>query len=188
MPTTRSHSLTAAPILLACESKKDFQLLLADYMDQFHPRTPVETDLVEIMAISRWRLRRLLTYEASLFDDEMQERDKSAAWVFQKFADHGRSVALLLRYEAHLTRSFDKALRQLLLLRSKLPNEPTLPQPQKKLPNEPTKPVGQVPDLPNSHSLTIENREIQTFPTKLPKYSDNRFSSTPHRSPPPENS
>ncbi len=161
----RRHGLASAPILLPGESKEDFQQLLADYMDQFHPRTPVETDLVETMAISRWRLRRVLTFEASLFDEEMQERDKSAAWVFQKFANYSTTLTVLLRYEGHLNRSFDKALKQLLLLRSKLPNEPkvgqvpdlpspvpnepTEPRPAAKIQNEPTSPeVGQVPDLP----------------------------------------
>ncbi len=176
----RRHGLASAPILLPGESKEDFQQLLADYMDQFHPRTPVETDLVETMAISRWRLRRVLTFEASLFDEEMQERDKSAAWVFQKFANYSTTLTVLLRYEGHLNRSFDKALNQLLLL-SKMPvgQVPDLPS---ELPNEPK--VGQVPDL--SPAEIRQSTPRLHLPTPSPHPSEPSPSTTPtHAKPAP---
>jgi hypothetical protein len=53
---SRRHGLTAS-VLLDGESDEHFQLLLADFMDHFQPQTGVETDLVEVMAIARWRLR-----------------------------------------------------------------------------------------------------------------------------------
>jgi hypothetical protein len=56
---SRSHGL-AASILLDGESSEQFQLMRADFMSHFQPQTAVETDLVDIMAIARWRLRRLL--------------------------------------------------------------------------------------------------------------------------------
>ena len=67
---SRRHGLTAS-VLIDGESDEHFQLLLADFMDQFQPQTAVETDLVEVMAIARWRLRRLLAIEAHLFDQEI---------------------------------------------------------------------------------------------------------------------
>jgi hypothetical protein len=127
---SRRHGLTAS-VLLSGESDEHFQLLLADYMDQFHPQTGVEADLVEVMAIARWRLRRLLAIETHLFDLELvrgqkpidtelveMETDDRLAWVFQKMSDTGNSLALLIRYEGSLNRSYDKAMRQLLLLQS----------------------------------------------------------------------
>ncbi len=181
----RRHGLASAPILLPGESKEDFQQLLADYMDQFHPRTPVETDLVETMAISRWRLRRLLTFEASLFDEEMQERDKSAAWVFQKFADHSSTLTVLLRYEGHLNRSFDKALKQLLILRSKLPNEPREPRPQEAIAPKPTP----LPPAPSPLSASNTGPPTAWSTSPAPRFAINESADStnpPNRAPDPD--
>jgi len=159
---SRRHGLAAASILLAGESDEHFQLLRADFIDQFQPRTAVETDLVDVLAIARWRLRRLLAMEAHLFDLELvrsqkqidaefseMEPDDRLAWVFQKLSGTGTSLPLLIRYEASLNRSYDKALKQLLLLQStrppKIQNEPspTPDEPQKAIDasgSEPTNP------------------------------------------------
>jgi len=130
---SRRHGLASASILMDGESAEDFQQLRADFLNQFHPQTAVETDLVDVMAISRWRLRRLLAIEAHLFDQEIlnrkdeikhrskrkpMEQEDRLAFVFQILGDHGNSLTLLLRYEGSLNRSYDKALKHLLLLQS----------------------------------------------------------------------
>ena len=87
------------------------------------------------MAIARWRLRRLLAIEAHLFDLEMVRRrdeidhqfngtgpDDRLAFVFQKLSNVGNSLTLLIRYEGSLNRTYDKALKQLLLLQSARPD------------------------------------------------------------------
>jgi hypothetical protein len=135
---SRRHGLAAAAIVLPGESAGAFQLLLADYMDQFQPQTGVEADLVEVMAVARWRLRRLLAVEAHVFDlglcRHQQEIDKEfngmvhedrLAWVFQNMSDNGNSLALLLRYEASINRSYDKALKQLHQFQSNRPSVPS---------------------------------------------------------------
>ena len=131
---SRRHGLTAS-VLLDRESDEHFQLLLADFTDHFQPQTGVETDLVEVMAIARWRLRRLLAIETHLFDLEMSRREEEIddqfdemgqndrlAFVFQHLTDTGNSLALLTRYEGSLNRSYDKALKHLLQLRSSRQN------------------------------------------------------------------
>ena len=136
---SRRHGLASASILMDGESEEDFQLLRADFINQFQPQTAVETDLVDVMAIARWRLRRLLAIEAHLFDLEIRERkdqiklrskqkpmeqEDRLAFVFQRLGDQGNSLTLLLRYEGSLNRSYDKALKQLLLLQSANPKPP----------------------------------------------------------------
>ena len=131
---SRRHGLAGAAILMDGESAEDFQLLRADFINQFHPQTAVEADLVDVMAIARWRLRRLLAIEAHLFDLEIleskdqikrrsrmkvMEQEDRLAYVFQSLADNGNSLTLLLRYEGSLNRTYDKALKQLVLLQSK---------------------------------------------------------------------
>jgi hypothetical protein len=134
---SRRHGLASALIVLPGESAEHFQLLLAEYMDQFQPQTGVEADLVEVMAVARWRLRRLLAVEARLFDLELcrhqKEIDKKfdgmeyedrLAWAFQNMSDNGHSLALVVRYEASINRSYDKALKQLQQFQSSRPPVP----------------------------------------------------------------
>jgi len=101
----------------------------------------VEMDLVQTMAAARWRLRRISTIETTLLNNEMTSRAKECrrelhcpdddarlAWVFQKLAGNGQSLALLMRYEGTLNRSYDRAFKQLHVLQSARhraqPNEP----------------------------------------------------------------
>ena len=123
---SRKHGLTSAALILPGESEDDFNLLLADYMDQFHPQSAVESDLVEQMAIARWRLRRLLGIETRQLELELLNRKKylddyhpnmndsdRVAWAFKNLNDNGPSLTLILRYETTINRSYNNALKQL---------------------------------------------------------------------------
>ena len=68
------HGLSAKSVLLPAESHEQFQLLLDAHIQQFHPANPVEMDLVEAMAVARWRLRRIWAIETSLFGHELERR------------------------------------------------------------------------------------------------------------------
>ena len=128
------HGLKAKAIILPGESAKDFERLRQSYIDQFQPSGGVQMDLVEAMAVARWRLRRLYAIETNLYDHELtrcaddideefvdEDDDHRLAWVFQKIADYQQSLALLIRYEGTLNRSFDRAFKQLLLLQRPVP-------------------------------------------------------------------
>jgi len=132
------HGLSAKSILLPAESHEQFQLLLDAHIQQFQPANPVEMDLVEAMALSRWRLRRIWAIETSLLSNELTRRaedideeltettdEDRLAWVFQRLADGGPTLALLARYEGNLNRAFDRAFKQLNILQSQRQNEPT---------------------------------------------------------------
>ena len=70
------------------------------------------------MVAARWRLRRICKIEtiplctelvrrAEEIDEEfsnMHDVDR-LAWVFQKLADHGQALSLVVRYEGALNRS-----------------------------------------------------------------------------------
>jgi hypothetical protein len=131
------HGLSAKSVVLPAESHEQFQLLLDAHIQQFHPANPVEMDLVEAMAVARWRLRRIWAIETSLLGHELERRaedmdeefsemsaDDRLAWVFQKIADNDQSLSLLARYEGNLNRAFDRAFKQLALLKSQRQNEP----------------------------------------------------------------
>lgn len=139
------HGFSAQSVVLPTESLEDFHSLLASYVQQFDPQGGVEMELVQAMAAARWRLRRLCTIETNLLNTEMAchanaiereikniDDDSRLAWVFKRLADNSQSLSLLVRYEGTLNRSYDRALKQLLLLQSgrhrTQPNEPK-PQP-----------------------------------------------------------
>jgi hypothetical protein len=135
------HGLTAGFTLLVSESQPDFQLFLDAYIHRYQPADAVEMDLVQSMAIARWRLRRMANLEASLLENEVllttEEIDQQLkgiddgnrlAYAFEKLAREGRSLALLSRYETALNRQFERALKQLNEVQNRpLPNEPTEP-------------------------------------------------------------
>jgi hypothetical protein len=125
------HGLSAKSVLLPAESHEQFQLLLDAHIQQFQPANDVEMDLVEAMAVARWRLRRIWAIETSLLANELERRaediddeftemsgEDRLAWVFQRLADGGQSLALLARYEGNLNRAFDRAFKQLNILHS----------------------------------------------------------------------
>ena len=142
------HGLTAKAVVLPGESQEEFQDLLDSYIEQFQPATAVERELVQSMAVTRWRLNRMSGIETSLFNkeiilcrDEMDKRltgmeeDDRVAWAYQSLANSGPTLPLLLRYEGHLTRTYDRTFKQLAHLQRTRRAAPQPPQP-----NEP-KPV-----------------------------------------------
>ena len=130
------HGLTAESVVLPAESEHDFEELLQAHFDIYKPANAVEMDLVQTMALARWRLRRIATLESSLFENELAFCQKEIDEKFETISDLGRlafvfekqttSLALLIRYESSLTRLHDRTYKHLKELQ-KLRNEPTKP-------------------------------------------------------------
>jgi len=183
----RRHGLSAsaAPALapgspvLPTESASDYQTLLHSYLAEFTPQGLLETELVETMAAARWRLRRVSTIETTLLTLEMDRLNEYAdrhfkdlhrdptpdgrlALTFNSMANKP-SLNLLLRYEATLTRTYARALKQLQQLQSlrdygELPNEPKpAPTPlEPALSATPTTPAPADESAPAPQRATIE--------------------------------
>jgi hypothetical protein len=143
------HGLSAKSVVLPAESHEQFQLLLDAHIQQFQPANDVEMELVEAMTVARWRLRRIWAIETSLLAHELQRRaedmddeftemsgEDRLAWVFQKLADNKQSLSLLARYEGNFNRAFDRAFKQLNLIKSQRQNEPKPESPDAHAPNK----------------------------------------------------
>jgi len=65
------HGLTAMAILVPGESQAEFDAHLAGYIQQFKPDSSVERDLVQTMAVARWRLRRIPVIESNMVVNEI---------------------------------------------------------------------------------------------------------------------
>jgi hypothetical protein len=172
------HGFTAASVVLPTESSEDFQSLLDSYIHQFQPQGGVEMDLIQTMAATRWRLRRISTIETTLLNNEMTRNAKDIrreyfspddlarlAWVFQDLANHGQSLALLMRYEGTLNRTYDRAFKQLLLLQSAhrrpQPNEPKPEPAPASVPVASTVPTP-APEHRNDHPVQKEDVRSHT--------------------------
>lgn len=136
------HGLSSKKVVIAGESSEDYQALLDSYIEEFQPHSGFEAELVHTMAASRWRLRRLTAIESSIFEMELIRRRKDIdtqftetiienriAFIFQKLADYSNTPAMLLRYEGTLTRTHDRAFKQLLALQARR-RKPELTQPR----------------------------------------------------------
>ena len=134
------HGLTAQTVVLTNESVTRFEQLLEAYVEQFRPRTEVEMDFVEEMAVAKWRQRRTWSIESATLDYELDQQDPELTKKFER-VDHptrlvvaleslhqrGTALQLIGRYETRLNRHFERALRNLYLVQAKnnfLPNEP----------------------------------------------------------------
>ena len=135
------HGLTANSPTLPTESDEDFQILLDAYRDRYHAADAIETELVQSMATTRWRLGRIGMIEACMLQNTMVLSRVHFSWQFEEIADDnrvahafgnlangGKSLDLLVRYEASLNRAYDRAVKQLDILQNrKVRNEPTKP-------------------------------------------------------------
>jgi hypothetical protein len=161
------HGFTARnTYILQCESKEEFQEFWAEHIAIHQPVTAPKKELVEQMAIARWRIRRFVDAETVLIDCEVVRNrakvekefattgcDVHVAMAIRSLADESRCLSLMSRYEARHQRTHDKAykaLRELQEARSSQPEPAPPPAPAdspsvsagEKVPNEPSAPPG----------------------------------------------
>ena len=156
------HGMTARnTFILECENKEDYREFLAEHIAIHQPVTAPEKELVDQMAIARWRIRRFVNAETVLIDCEVvRNRDKvekefattscdvHVAMAIRSLADESRCLSLMSRYESRHQRVHDKAytaLRELQQSRVSHPEPAPPPAPEpavavenKIVPNEPT--------------------------------------------------
>jgi hypothetical protein len=124
----RKHGLTARQIVLPGESEAEYEHLLRAYTDQFQPQTPLEFELVSVMAAARWRHRRLTAIETGLYNKELTEdyediagrhlsQEERIVWAYDMLSLRSHAFSVLVRHDAALSRTHDRAFRQLQELR-----------------------------------------------------------------------
>jgi hypothetical protein len=96
-----SHGLTARTAVLPTEDPASYQRHIQQFLDEYAPATPTETELVHEIADTAWRLRRIPLLEAELFS---QIRDPQTLIPM---------LATLSLHGSRLSRQFQKALDQL---------------------------------------------------------------------------
>ena len=126
-----SPDRAADSICLGNENRDEFMLLYESLVTEHVPATTTEHLTVHEMAVCRWRLHRAWAMETALLenqmDDMMDEITKKykatdeltrASLAFRELTEKSPSLPILLRYEARLTRQFDRCLQRLAGLRA----------------------------------------------------------------------
>jgi hypothetical protein len=126
-----THGFLARSILLPGESPDRFHALLASYTTQFLPASQDEHDLIETMAVCRWRILRGWTLEAAaLIHEQRQQAGSTAdedpptqAMLASRALQHPpRSQEALAHHEIRLDRAYHRAadrLRQIQAARNR---------------------------------------------------------------------
>ena len=127
----RKHGLLSRHVVLPGESQADYHFLADSYITHFQPQDAVEFELVTAMVAARWRLRRPYNFQTGVLHNQLTDRsehmdregmtayDDRLAYIFKQLTDSSHSLAMIVRYEGTLSRTHDRALRQLESLRSK---------------------------------------------------------------------
>ncbi len=120
------HGMLARSIVLRSESLKNFRQVLSNLEDDHQPQNATEQTLVEILAVSKWRLRRLWDIERAGFDYECDQQTGEvadlqpptrASIAFKGLSDSSRSLEMMNRYENRLDRQIKTTLDRLARLK-----------------------------------------------------------------------
>ena len=115
----RTHQLTSASVVLTNEERAILDKMVTAYSAHFAPENPLDWDLVEELAVAKWRQRRLWAVETAAIDLEIDRQDKDLNQKFQKIdqatrmalaykalTDDSRLLSSLSRYESRLRRAY----------------------------------------------------------------------------------
>ena len=121
--------------VLPGEQADEFQLLLADIVDEHQPRTPTESRLTEAMALAKWRqmrawemsdaalTREILAQTVNHPETAAQPSAVRAFAAFREIADNGSVLVVMNRYEARYERLYERSLKLLLRLQDETKDE-----------------------------------------------------------------
>ena len=103
-----AHGLTSRTAVLPSEDPAAYQLHCQQFRDEYQPKTPTETHLVQELADTAWRQNRIPLLEARLISG--QDR--------LSITDAHRALATLGMHSQRLSRQFHKSLDQLRALQA----------------------------------------------------------------------
>ena len=116
------HGALSSCIVLPGENEQTFQSLAADLFADLRPVDSTEEDLVEMMAVARWRRTRVWAMETSCLAKQMKKEFQAAgdpeadpadvaSAAFRSLANETRTLDLINRYESRYDRQYFRAHR-----------------------------------------------------------------------------
>ncbi len=107
-----THGLTSRSPVLATEDPVEYQRHCRQFLDEYKPDTPTETQLTQQLADTAWRLNRIPLLEAALLDRAANPPTDQARIDFD-IVDAHRALATLGMHGQRLSCQFRKTLDQL---------------------------------------------------------------------------
>ena len=117
------HGLTAHTIVLPSEDPAAYQRHTQGYFDEYAPNGPTETQLVQTIADTAWRMNRISVLETNVLTMGMLNNatgqpttDPAATAALAtaaSIAEQSRALATLSLHEQRLSRQFHRALAEL---------------------------------------------------------------------------
>lgn len=113
------HGILAKFILIDGESLELFHQFMQSLESTWQPVGPIESAFIETMALSEWRLSRLVGMQKAGIDSEISKQPDCdpatrAFLAFTTMAEQSRVLDLMIRYESRCDRQYDRALTRLL--------------------------------------------------------------------------
>ncbi len=108
-----SHGLTCRTAVLPTESQTNYEQHCKTFRDEYQPANATETQLVQELADTSWRLNRIPLLEASLLSAPSPESPTPAVAALATLGLHG----------ARLSRQFEKTLDKLRAIQSERKDE-----------------------------------------------------------------
>ena len=106
------HGLTAATVVLPSEDPAQYEAHRRQFFDEYQPATPTETQLVQELVDTSWRLNRIPLLEAGLIARAENPPNEQARIDFD-IVDAHRLIAGINLQGARLSRQFQKTLDKL---------------------------------------------------------------------------
>jgi hypothetical protein len=122
------HGLLSEAVLIYGECEETFHTFNLEFTAALHPTNPIEEDLVNTMAVARWRRMRIWHLEKTTLEIQMERehgKNPSANYppdileslAFTALSDNSRALDLINRYESRYDRQYHRAFRSLRDLR-----------------------------------------------------------------------
>jgi hypothetical protein len=178
------HGLFSTTVVLPHENQEEFDQLHQSISNDIRPVSALERDLVQEMAASRWRLRRLQEMESALFLKATREHmealgagaDPAEARMLAYAGIAGsQSFRTLARYANQLRRAYEKAKDE---LEKKRQSQTTVASK-----NEPVIATQNFSPVPQP-ARPMSYRDFYEATLPLPDGSYNQISLLPDRNPP----
>ena len=106
------HGLTAATVVLPSEDPAEYEAHRRRFLDEYQPATATETQLVQELVDTAWRLNRIPLLEADLLSRAENPPNEQARIDFD-IVDAHRLISSINLQGTRLSRQFQKALDKL---------------------------------------------------------------------------
>ena len=123
------HGFRAATVAIHSENHAAYDAHLDSYLARYTPADAVEADLVGLLALNMFEIKRMASVESALFDLEIDGMDQMIEGTYQRMDEFGRlalafkkssgdrALDLLRRYKSTAERAFHKTFQALETIR-----------------------------------------------------------------------